>query len=169
MARPKTGDFSDYAKGYVNAAQGKSVSELIDYHSAAFLAFLNTIPESKANYAYAQGKWTVKQLLQHMIDTERIFTFRMVTFARKDTVSLSGFAENDYANAAPATHRNLADLKLEFSLLRQSTDLLLLSLTAEDLQQHGLASNHKVTVNALAFILFGHNEHHKQILTERYL
>ena len=59
MARPKTGDFSDYAKGYVNAAQGKSVSELIDYHSAAFLAFLNTIPESKANYAYAQGKWTV--------------------------------------------------------------------------------------------------------------
>lgn len=169
MARPQIGDFSDYAQGYVNAAQGNSIEELIANHSADFLNFLNAIPNAKADFAYASGKWTVKQLLQHMIDTERIFAFRALTFARKDTVALSGFDENDYAEAAPANHRSLADLKLEFSLLRQSTDLFLRSLTAEDLQKEGKASNNRVTVNALAYILFGHNEHHKKILIERYL
>lgn len=169
MARPQIGDFSDYAQGYVNAAKGNSIQELIANHSADFLSFLNAIPDEKADFAYAEGKWTVKQLLQHMIDTERIFAFRALTFARKDTVALSGFDENIYAEAAPASHRSLADLKLEFSLLRQSTDLFLTSLTAEDLQQEGKASNNQVTVNALAYILFGHNEHHKKILIERYL
>lgn len=169
MARPQIGDFSDYALGYVNAAQGNSIEELIANHSADFLSFLNAIPDSKADFAYASGKWTVKQLLQHMIDTERIFAFRALTFARKDTVALSGFDENNYAEAAPANHRSLVDLKLEFSLLRQSTDLFLTALTVEDLQQEGKASNHRVTVNALAYILFGHNEHHKKILVDRYL
>lgn len=169
MARPQIGDFSDYAQGYVNGANGETVQELIANHSADFLTFLNAIPESKADFAYAEGKWSVKQLLQHMIDTERIFAFRALTFARKDTVALSGFEENNYAEAAPASHRSLADVKLEFSLLRQSTDLFLSSLTSEDLLQEGKASNNRVTVKALAFILFGHNEHHKKILTERYL
>ncbi len=169
MARPQIGDFSNYAQAYVNAAKGETVQELITNHSAKFIEFINEIPESKANVAYAEGKWTVKQLLQHMIDTERIFVFRATTFARKDKVALSGFDENNYANTATATHRNLADLKLEFSLLRQATDLFLLSLTKEDLLQQGLASNHLVTVNALAFILFGHNEHHKKILIDKYL
>ncbi len=90
MARPQIGDFSDYAQGYVNAAKGNSIEELIVNHSADFLRFLNGIPDTKANFAYAEGKWTVKQLLQHMIDTERIFVFRALTFARKDTVALVG-------------------------------------------------------------------------------
>lgn len=169
MARPQTGDFSAYAQGYVNAVKGNTVQELIANNSASFLAFLNTIPASKADFAYAAGKWTLKQLLQHMIDTERIFAFRVLTFARKDAVLLSGFDENYYANAATASHRNFADILLEFNLLRQSSDLFLQSLTDEDLLQFGIASNHKVTVNALAFILFGHNEHHKNIIQERYL
>lgn len=169
MARPQIGDFSDYAQGYVNAAKGNSIQELIANHSADFLSFLNAIPDEKADFAYAEGKWTVKQLLQHMIDTERIFAFRALTFARKDTVALSGFDENNYAEAAPATHRSFVEIKQEFSLLRQSTDLFLLALTDFDLQQEGRASNNRVTVNALAYILFGHNEHHKKILIERYL
>jgi hypothetical protein len=169
MARPQIGDFSDYAQGYVNAAKGNSIEELIVNLSADFLRFLNGIPDTKADFAYAEGKWTVKQLLQHMIDTERIFVFRALTFARKDTVALVGFDENSYAKAAPASQRTLAAIKQEFSLLRQSTDLFLLSLIAEDLKQEGIASNHRVTVNALAYILFGHNEHRKNVLTEKYL
>jgi len=169
MSRPQIGDFSDYALGYINAAQGNTIEELIANHSGDFLSFLNAIPDEKADFAYAEGKWTVKQLLQHMIDTERIFAFRSLTFARKDTVALAGFDENNYAEAAPANHRTLAEIKLEFSLLRQSTDLFLLSLTEKDLQQEGSASNNRVTVNGLAYILFGHNEHHKKILIESYL
>ncbi|MFC4230905.1 DinB family protein [Parasediminibacterium paludis] len=169
MARPQIGDFSDYAQGYVNAAKGNSIEELIVNHSADLLSFLNGIPDTKADFTYAEGKWTVKQLLQHMIDTERILMFRALTFARKDKIALPGFDENNYAAVASASHRTLAAIKQEFSLLRQSTDLFLLSLTAEDLKQEGIASNHRVTVNALAYILFGHNEHHKTILIEKYL
>ena len=169
MARPQSGDFNNYAQIYVDATTGETVAELLANHSKVILDFVEAISESKASFSYADGKWTVKQLLQHMIDTERIFSYRAVTFARRDTVSLFGFDENEYANAATAAHRTLIDLKKEFSLLRQSTDLFLLSLTDEDLTQIGMASNHVVTVNAIAFIIFGHNLHHIKILEDRYL
>jgi uncharacterized damage-inducible protein DinB len=169
MARPQFGDFNSYAQTYVDATIGETVGELLINHSKAILDFIEVIPESKASFSYANGKWTVKQLLQHMIDTERIFVFRAVTFARKDAVLLAGFDENNYADAATAANRTLADLKLEFSLLRQSTDLFLLSLTEEDLAQKGIASNHTITVNAIAFIILGHNLHHLKILQDRYL
>ena len=169
MARPQSGDFNNYAQIYVDATTGENVVELLANHSKVILDFVEAISESKASFSYADGKWTVKQLLQHMIDTERIFSYRAVTFARRDTVSLFGFDENEYANAATAAHRTLIDLKKEFSLLRQSTDLFLLSLTDEDLTQIGMASNHVVTVNAIAFIIFGHNLHHIKILQDRYL
>ena len=169
MSRPQSGDFNNYAQIYVDATTGETVAELLANHSKVILDFVEAISESKASFSYADGKWTVKQLLQHMIDTERIFSYRAVTFARRDTVSLFGFDENEYANAATAAHRTLIDLKKEFSLLRQSTDLFLLSLTDEDLTQIGMASNHVVTVNAIAFIIFGHNLHHIKILQDRYL
>ncbi len=169
MSRPQSGDFSSYAQTYVDATTGETVNELVANHSKVILDFIEAIPESKASFSYADGKWTVKQLLQHMIDTERIFNYRAVTFARQDTVSLFGFDENEYANAATAAHRTLIDLKKEFSLLRQSTDLFLSSLTDEDLAQKGMASNHIITVNAIAFIIIGHNLHHIKILQDRYL
>ena len=169
MARPQSGDFNNYAQIYVDVTTGETVAELLANHSKVILDFVEAISESKASFSYADGKWTVKQLLQHMIDTERIFSYRAVTFARRDTVSLFGFDENEYANAATAAHRTLIDLKKEFSLLRQSTDLFLLSLTDEDLTQIGMASNHVITVNAIAFIIFGHNLHHIKILEDRYL
>ena len=169
MSRPQSGDFNNYAQIYVDVTTGETVAELLANHSKVILDFVEAISESKASFSYADGKWTVKQLLQHMIDTERIFSYRAVTFARRDTVSLFGFDENEYANAATAAHRTIMDLKKEFSLLRQSTDLFLLSLTDEDLTQIGMASNHVVTVNAIAFIIFGHNLHHIKILQDRYL
>ncbi len=169
MARPQVGDYSNFAKTYIDASTEETVSTLIANHSQTLLDFINTIPESKADFSYAEGKWTVKQALQHMIDTERIFAYRALTFARKDTIALAGFDQDNYANNAPANHRRLADLKQEFSLLRQSTDLFLASLTNEDLQQRGIASNHPITVNAITFIIFGHNLHHKKVLEEKYL
>lgn len=169
MARPQSGDFNSYAQTYVDATTGETIAELLANHSKNILDFINAIPENKSSFSYANDKWTVKQMLQHMIDTERIFSYRAVTFARKDTVVLFGFDENNYANAAPANHRTLADLKLEFSLLRQATDLFMVSLSAENLLQKGIASNHIITVNAIAFITIGHNLHHIKVLQERYL
>ncbi|MBC7722609.1 MAG: DinB family protein [Pedobacter sp.] len=169
MARPQVGDYSNFAKPYIDASTEETVASLITNHSKTLLDFINALPESKADFSYAEGKWTVKQALQHMIDTERIFTYRALTFARKDTIALPGFEQDDYAENAPAKHRSLANLKQEFSFLRQSTDLFLAALTDEELQQKGVANNHPLTVNAIAFIIFGHNLHHKKVFEEKYL
>ena len=169
MTRPQAGDFGTFYQPYINLATGENIETLIGNHSKTILDFIETLPEIKADFSYADDKWTVKQLLQHVIDTERIFVFRAITFARKDSVKLAGFDENLYAKNAPTSNRCLADLKKEFSLVRQSTNLFLLSLTDENLQQKGTASNHSISVNAIAFIIFGHSLHHIKVLQERYL
>ena len=170
MARPTAGSFGPfYQQRYIDAAIGESISDLIANHSIGLINFINSIPEEKADYSYAERKWTVKQLLQHIIDTERIFGYRALSISRKEPMPLPGFDEDSYAVNAPATHRTLASLKEEFALVRQSTDILLTSFTEEQLNRKGITSNYVITVNAICFIIFGHIIHHKTILQERYL
>lgn len=170
MARPVFGTFHPiYQQRYIDAAEGESPVEVIANHSTSFIVFVNSIPEEKADYSYANGKWTVKQLLQHIIDTERIFTYRALCISRGESLPLPGFDENSYADKAPATQRTLASLKEEFAFVRQATDILIRSFTEDQLSRKGVASNYVISVNALCFIIFGHIIHHKKILLERYL
>ncbi|RFM27686.1 DinB family protein [Deminuibacter soli] len=172
MPRPATTEHAPYHAGYISLATGESVTELMRNHSAAIFEFYNALPESKADYAYASGKWTIKEMLQHIIDSERIFSYRVLRIARADKTPLPGFEENDYAAAAAVSvgKRSMASLKEELNLLRQSTDAMLASLTPESLQQTGTVNNHTpISANAVAFILFGHLLHHKNILEQRYL
>jgi uncharacterized damage-inducible protein DinB len=169
MARPTEGEYGSFYQTYINYTQGNSVAELIAAHADNILAGIQAIPADKADYAYAPGKWTIKQMLQHMLDTERIFVYRLIWIARGDKRALMGFDENAFADAAPATHRSLADLKEEFTHLRKSTDTLIQSLQDIDLQQISEASGYPISVNALCYIIFGHNLHHLRILSERYL
>jgi hypothetical protein len=111
----------------------------------------------------------VKDVVQHLIDAERIFAYRALRFARKDTTPLSGFDENSFANNANTSERTLVSLKEEFIAVRKSTDLLLLSFTQEQLNQTGISNDHSITVNAICYIIFGHLLHHISILGERYL
>ena len=108
-------------------------------------------------------------MLVHVIDAERIFSYRVLRIARKDKTPLASFDENTYAENSLAHERSFADIKEEFLALRKSTDLLLASLNEEQLSQQGISSDLPVTANALAYIIFGHMLHHKQILEERYL
>jgi len=170
MARPQLGDyFVAYQQRYIDAATGETVAEIIDKHTHFINRFICTLPDEKANYSYAEGKWTVKQVLQHMIDTERILGYRALCVSRKETIALPGFDEDSYAANAPATHRTLDDLKGEFVMLRASTDMLLLSFTEEQLLCRGIASNNPTTVNSLCFVIIGHALHHIKVLKERYL
>ncbi len=169
MARPQTGDFGAFYQKYVDYAKGETIAELIQTYSDDLIAFVQALPEAKANYAYDENKWTVKQLLQHIIDTERIFSYRALAIGRGDKTPLPGFEENDYAKNATAHNRSLVELKTEFALVRNATNALLLSFTANDLEQKGIASNNQITCNALCFILFGHIIHHQKILIEKYL
>lgn len=170
MARPSIGDYASFYQAYIAKTEGcDSVTALIERYSNEINAFIISIPDEKAHYAYAENKWTVNDLLQHMIDAERIFTYRALTFARKDDKNLPGFDENEYAATANANGRTLQSLKEEFTAVRKSTDTFFVSLTEEQLQTQGKANNNPVTVNAIAFITFGHVLHHIQILKERYL
>jgi uncharacterized damage-inducible protein DinB len=169
MARPAPQDAAEFYHGYINHAKGNSIAEVITNHSAQLKEFYNNLPEEKADYAYASGKWTIKELLQHIIDAERVFCYRALRFARKDPTPLSSFDENSYAQHSNAAGRTLQSLKDEFNALRISTDIMLSSFNQDQLNARGTASNKSITVNALAFIIYGHLLHHKAILGERYL
>ncbi len=169
MSRPLEGDFGDFYRHYISLAVGEHPTELIKNHSAPIVDFIQQLPDEMGDHAYAPGKWTIKQMIQHMLDTERIFVYRLIWIGRGDSRPLPGFDENLFADAAPATHRTLQDLKEEFRLLRRSTDLLIDHLTREELERKGEASGYPLTVNALCFIIFGHNLHHVEVLRQRYL
>lgn len=169
MERPLENEYASFYKNYIALATGNNINEVIANHSRAINEFYNNLPEEKADYAYAEGKWTIKDLLQHLIDAERIFVYRATRFARKDNQPLLGFEENDYAQNANAGTRTLQSLKEELSALRKSTNLFLENLNDDQLAQNGAVNNNLITVNAIAFIIFGHLLHHKNIIEERYL
>jgi uncharacterized damage-inducible protein DinB len=148
--------------------EGNTVREVVERYAFDVQEFYNRLPEAKADFAYAPGKWTIKQVLQHVTDADRIFGYRALRISRNDTTPLPGFDENAYVANGFAAEQPLSVLKQEFNAVRAATDMFLLSLNETQVQRMGTASNNPVTVNALAYIIYGHLLHHKNILTERY-
>jgi uncharacterized damage-inducible protein DinB len=169
MARPLDTEYGSFYKGYADAATGESLAEVLQVHPGYIKQSIFAIPEEKSDYRYAPNKWTIKELLQHMIDTERVFSYRALRIARNDKTPMAGFDENYFAANAPVEHRKLEDLKKEFLLLREATDLMISSFQEQQLSYVGNASNTSISLRALCFIIYGHNLHHLKILKERYL
>ena len=169
MNRPTENDYPKYYDQYIKLTKGKNIEELIFNHSQSIISAINDLPNEMGDFAYAENKWTIKELLQHCIDTERIFVYRALRFSRKDNQALLGFEEDDYAKNSMANTRNLQQIKNEFIALRNSSNLFFASLTNEQLQQIGIASSKQINVNAIVFICFGHLIHHINILQERYI
>lgn len=169
MPRPTINDYASFYHNYVMQVQEDDLNIAFNNQSEILDLFLHSIPESKAGYAYAEGKWTVKQLLQHMIDAERIFAHRALWFARQSPAPLSGFDENEFAAIADVNNRTLQSLVEEMIAVRNSTASLFQSFSDRELNTAGTANNHSITVNALGFVTIGHFQHHKRILKERYL
>lgn len=169
MARPTEHDFAPYYGKYISLVKEDDIIEGLENQSSLVESFLNSIPADKWDYAYAEGKWTTKEVVQHIIDAERIFAYRALRIARKDETPLPGFDENTYAPASEAGKRTAAALIEELSAVRKSTALLFKSFNTGMLNARGTASNQAITVNALGFIILGHFYHHKNILQERYL
>lgn len=130
---------------------------------------MKKIPRKKIDYAYADGKWTIREMIQHIIDAERVFTYRALSFARKDANKLPGFEENEWAAVSKAKERKWKDLMDEFEFLRAATLYLFSSFDEEQLKGVGIASNYTCNVVGLGFVTAGHVEHHMQVLKERYL
>ena len=167
--RPDLSRVGNFYHNYINQVTEDELAEAFDKESASFIRFLDTIPAEKYDYRYAEDKWTIKEVLQHIIDAERIFSYRALRFARKDKTPLPGFDENSFAAASKADARNWDKLVEEVKVVRRSSELLVHSLDEEQLQSDGISSNTPHYVLALGFILIGHTMHHQKILKERYL
>lgn len=169
MARPAVTEYGEFYQTYINYTTVLDYESLIETHHQAIIDFWFAIPAELINYAYAPQKWTVRQVFQHVIDTERIFAYRALVISRGESTPIPGFDENEYAKNGTAENRNWDDMLKEWSLVRQSTNCLFNSFTPAQLIRLGTASNYPISVNALGFIIFGHALHHIRILKERYL
>lgn len=160
-----SGNFGNYIK---EAGDGDLIEELeISLH--VFIRFVQNIPMDKFDYRYAPGKWTIKDIIQHLLDCERIFAYRALRFSRNDQTPLASFEEDDYANSTNSNARSIQDLLTELSALRHSTLLFYKSLSEEQLKRIGTASNNQISVRALGFVIIGHQKHHQKVFEERYL
>lgn len=168
MARPSTQDYKEFYHTYVSLVPENDILEAFSSQTAVTLQFLDAIPEDKLDYAYATGKWTVRQVLQHLTDAERIFAYRALSIARKDPNPLPGFDENEYAEVARVEHRDWMDMIEEFQMVRLASEHLFRSLNEDELQRKGMASNAPITVLSIGYIIVGHAMHHQRVMKERY-
>lgn len=169
MAKPQVGEHPAQFDRYISLVDAGDAAAVVKKYSADLNAFYTSLPEEKADHAYAEGKWTLKEVLQHIMDTERIFSYRLMCIARKDNTPLPSFDENSYAANSFASARSFASLKEEFVAIRKSTDLLILSLNEEQLSSTGISGTLPAKANSFAYIIFGHLLHHRNITEERYL
>ena len=169
MKRPLENEYPSFYKNYVDGVKTDNIIKELRDQVIDIQALISEIPEDKEDYAYAAGKWTIKEIIQHIIDTERIFAYRALRISRNDQTSLPGFDENDFANNTAANERGLQDLLTEFSAVRHSNLLLFKSFSEEQLLRIGIASDHPISVRAIGFMLIGHQKQHQKVFEERYL
>ena len=167
--RPNPGDYSDYYNGYVNLVEGDDIIKILYEQNKKAQDILNSFSEHKGNYRYADGKWTVKEVIGHLIDTERVFAYRSLCIARGEKKSLPGFDQNDYVTEGNFNRREIFELNYEFKLLRESNLLLFKSFTPDMLMRKGFANAASISVLATLFIIAGHELHHIKVLQEKYM
>ncbi len=166
--RPSADEFASHYAGYVAAVPDGDVTRMLADHAEALLSRLKGLTDEQAVFAYAPGKWSVKEVICHITDAERIFTYRLLRIARGDQTPLAPFDENLYAVESRANDRPLDTLLGEFAAVRSATLALLRWLPEETWTRRGTASSKEISVRALAWITAGHAMHHANVLAERY-
>tara|TARA_R110000868_G_scaffold82057_2_gene231908 strand:- start:879 stop:1394 length:516 start_codon:yes stop_codon:yes gene_type:complete len=162
-------EYAPFYAGYIKVLEDVNLMEELEICLHDFIKFVQNIPMDKFDYRYAEGKWTIKEIIQHLIDAERVFSYRAMRISRNDKTPLPGFEENDYVDNTNANERNLQGLLTEMAVVRQATLALFKSFSEEQLARVGVASNSPVSVRAIGFILIGHQKHHQKVYQERYL
>jgi hypothetical protein len=167
-SRPAPGDYAPYAAQYISLVSGDDILEGLHAQLKQTVTLFSGRSERDGNFRYAPQKWTVKEVVGHVADTERIFAYRAMRIARGDQTPLAGFEQDDYVRTAGFGARKLSDLVEEYADVRQASLALFRSLDEEAWPRHGVANNNRVTVLALAYLIAGHELHHRKILEERY-
>lgn len=167
--KPSTTTYPEYFQRYINQVKEDDLKLAFKNQMPAAEIFFQSISEEFSLRKYAEGKWTIKEVLQHIIDAERVFTYRAMCFARKEQSVLPSFDENSYTINSHANARSWNEMIAEFTATRKSSEYLFNSFTDDALNTVGKASDYTITVAALGFITVGHVEHHIRIIQERYI
>lgn len=167
--RPQKGSYPDYYENYIPLVKQNSVLQALTENEKEVIAFFSSIKQSMENNAYELGKWTIKQVLNHIIDTERIFSYRALRFARMDEQQPLSFEQDEYVENADLSKRNLQDLVNEFETVRRATLSLFNSFSDEVLLRNGFTAAGRTSVLAIGFTVCGHSIHHMNVVSERYL
>lgn len=169
MMRPNPGDYDPYFERYIKLVEGNNIIKILYEQSKITRELIDSISDYKGNYRYADDKWTIKEVIGHILDSERILAYRALSLARGEKKSLPGFDHNDYVRDGNFNRRELTELSFEFKLLRESNLLMFKNFSEEMLCKKGLADEASVTVLALLYIIAGHEKHHLNVLEEKYL
>jgi PAS domain-containing protein len=166
--RPDASEYAPFYHGYITSVPEGDVLDLLRSGGRELTDALGRIPEDRGGHRYAPEKWTIREVIGHLIDAERIFAYRALRFARDDRTQVPGFDENEYVKTAGSDERTIADLVRELAAVRESTALLFESLPEAAWRRTGIANGNPITVRALAYVVAGHSRHHLRILRERY-
>jgi len=168
VARPPAGEYAPYYDRYISLVQGEDILNTLDEQRRQTMLLLCGRDDEDGDFRYSPEKWSAKEILGHVCDTERIFAYRALRIARADSTPLEGFEQDDYVRNGPFAERPLADLVEDFIAVRRATLSLLRNLDEEAWSRLGIASKNAVSVRALAYIIAGHELHHRRILEEKY-
>ena len=167
--RPDLNDVADYFHSYIEKVYGDDFLLQMSLVHQSTQRYIASVDQDKEEYRYAEGKWSIREIVGHLIDTERIFNYRALRFARSDDTNLSGFDHDKFVPASKAGGRLLKDLAQEYQSVRDASVSLFGSFDKEMLARGGTANDAKTTVLALGFIIVGHETHHLSVIKERYL
>lgn len=168
LRRPGADECVDYYKGYISKAKSPVLTGLAQ-DGEKWQAQLHALSPEQERHRYAPGKWSLREVVGHVIDTERVFAVRALAFARCDSVPWPGFDQDEYNAASGADNRPVAQLAAELAAVRGSTLLLFAGFGDESWDRRGIASGNEFTVRSLAWIMAGHSRHHRKVVEERYL
>lgn len=166
--RPDSSEYGPFYAGYVALVPDEPILQVLQSGIHATSALLRELGEGKAGYRYAHGKWSVAELVVHLMDAERIWAYRALRIARGDQTPLAGFEQDEYVAQSPAARYSIERLILEYEAVRRASVLLLEPLEGEEWLRRGVASDVEISVRALAYLMAGHEIHHRQILHEKY-
>jgi hypothetical protein len=169
MNKPDSTEYATYFEKYIALVPEGEIVATLDRQIESTLSLIRGLSETQAEHRYAPGKWSVKEVIGHLIDGERIFAYRAMRFARNDATPLPGFDENSFVANGGFGARSLADLADEFEHTRKSNVYLFKSLDSDASLRRGVSNNNEISVRALAYIIAGHELHHVEILRARYL
>ncbi len=169
IAPPDASEHAPYYSRYISLVSGHDILAALDEQPRTTLPLFSALNEQQANYRYAADKWSVKEMFGHVIDTERIMSYRAMRIARNDRTPIEGFEQDDYVRYSDLAHVPMGQLIEEFEAVRKGTLLLLRKLTPEAWLRRGIANNNEISVRALAYVIAGHELHHRRVLQEKYL